>query len=74
MVDKTGTTVFQLCTVHIVIITTWLELCGVEFIKDWPGNSPDISPIENLWAIANKSEAKIGGHLNGGEASRGLSR
>jgi len=23
-------------------------------VLDWPGNSPDISPIENLWAIMKK--------------------
>ena len=23
-------------------------------VLDWPGNSPDLSPIENLWAIVKK--------------------
>ena len=32
-------------------VTQWLDDCGIEWINDWPGNSPDISPIENLWAI-----------------------
>ena len=29
-------------------LTTWLSDCEVGFIRDWPGNSPDINPIENL--------------------------
>ena len=27
------------------------ENCGISILKNWPGNSPDISPIENLWAL-----------------------
>ena len=33
------------------IIKDYLAFVGLEYIKDYPGNSPDISPIENLWAI-----------------------
>ena len=29
---------------------TFFEESGLT-ILDWPGNSPDINPIENLWAI-----------------------
>ena len=32
-------------------VIQWFEDCQVNYIKDWPGNSPDISPIENLWRI-----------------------
>ena len=32
-------------------VIDWLGDCGVSFINDWPGSSPDFNPIENLWAI-----------------------
>ena len=32
-------------------VTNHFESCGVSLLKNWPGNSPDISPIENLWAL-----------------------
>lgn len=32
-------------------VIQWLDDCGIDRINDWPDNSPDISPIENLWAI-----------------------
>lgn len=52
--DQTQAQVFQqdgarAHTAHSVI--NWLEDCQVRYINDWPGNSPDISPIENLWQI-----------------------
>ena len=38
-------------------VTEFLEDQGIETLP-WPGNSPDMNPIENLWAILKKDMKK----------------
>ncbi len=32
---------------------SWLNDCGVG-VLDWPANSPDLNPVENLWCIVKR--------------------
>ena len=55
---STGTFMQDGASCHTAkIIKEWFEFVSIDYIKDWPGNSPDLNPIENLWAII-KSKLK----------------
>jgi hypothetical protein len=39
---------------------TWLEQNKVTWIRDWPANSPDLNPIEEIWKEVNRELAERG--------------
>ena len=36
----------------------WLDNCDIDYILDWPPNSPDLNPIEDLWFVMRKELLK----------------
>lgn len=40
--------------------TTYLENKGFRILRDWPARSPELSPIENLWAIIQRRVDLLG--------------
>ena len=33
------------------VVRQWLQDCQIQYIEDWLGNSPDLNPMEKIWAI-----------------------
>ena len=40
-------------------VTRWLSENNVDILGPWPGSSPDLNPIENLWVVMKKKVAQM---------------
>ena len=38
-------------------VKKWFGEAGIEILKPWPGNSPDLNPIENCWVFLKQKVA-----------------
>jgi len=39
-------------------VSTWLRDNGIQVLGPWPGSSPDLNPIENMWVFMKKKVAE----------------
>ena len=56
-----GSTVFQHdgAPCHrAAAVSRWLAGQGIEVLGPWPGSSPDLNPIENLWTTMKQKVAE----------------
>ena len=39
-------------------VTQWINQQGIQLLGPWPGSSPDLNPIENLWTKMKQKVAE----------------